>query len=760
MLGRRLPRLEDDAILRGAARYVADLSLPGVASVVYARATMAHARISVDVSRARAMPGVLTVVTAGDIGAPELPAPALPGNAYDVEGLGRPVLAVDRVRFVGEPVAAIVAETPWAAADALEGVEVDYEPLAVVLGPDAALRGETLLFPAAGSNVIASCERASAGWNGFAGCDVVVAQPIVNQRLAAAPMEGRGCAVRWGDDGRVEIWVSTQVPHMARMGFAAAARVAPEQVRMRPIAVGGAFGAKGFPYPDELLLPGLSRVVGRPLKWIETRTESLQMMSTGRGQTATVTMGATRDGHVRAVEYDVIQDTGAYPGLGTFMPEVAWHVGTGPYAIDEIRLRGRTVVTNTVPVGAYRGAGRPEATLALERLMDRVALALSLDPAEIRRRNLLPAAAYPYTAPTGSVYDSGDLVSALDTVLAAAGYAELRAEQARLRAAGGALRLGIGLATFVDVAGRFSPPDYGGVELTPAGRIIIRTGSSPHGQSHFTAWAQIVAERLGVDVAAMDFVAGDTDEVPVGGGTFGSKSLQSAGATLDRAAVALVEAAVPYAATLLEAAEGDVVLAAGGGAFHVRGTPAVTVLWAEVARLAADTGQRLCSSVTVTDHQATFPSGAYLTVVTIDVETGAVRLERIVTCDDAGRIVNPLVAEGQVHGGLAQGIAQALWEEVRHDEDGNLLTATLADYLVPSAAELVSFEGTFQETPTDRNVLGVKGIGESGTIGATPAVVNAVIDGLAEFGVRHLDMPLTPERIWRAIRSASSCAGD
>jgi aerobic carbon-monoxide dehydrogenase large subunit len=759
MLGRRLARLEDDAILRGAAGYVADLSLPGAAWVVYARATMAHARIAVDVSRARAMPGVLAAVTAADIGAPELPAPALPGNTYDVQGLGRPVLAIDRVRFVGEPVVAIVADSPFLAVDALEGIDVDYEPLPVVLGPEAALAGDTLLFPAAGANLIASCDRASAGWDGFAGCDVVVSQAIVNPRLAAAPMEGRGCAVRWGDDGRVEIWVSTQVPHMARMGFAAAARVTPDQVRMRPVAVGGAFGGKGFPYPDELLLPGLSQVVGRPLKWVETRTESLQTMATGRGQTATVTIGATRDGHVRAVEYDVVQDSGAYPGLGTFMPEVAWHVGTGPYTIDQIRLKGRTVVTNTVPVGAYRGAGRPEATLALERLMDLLADELALDPAEVRRRNLIPAGAYPYTAATGSVYDSGDVASALDAVLAAADYDGLRAEQARLRASGGSRRLGIGLATFVDIAGRFSPPDYGGVELTPAGRIVIRTGSSPHGQGHFTVWAQIAAARLGVDVAAMDFVAGDTDEVPVGGGTFGSKSLQSAGVALDRAAAALVEAAAPYAAKLLEAAEGDVVLDPGRGAFHVRGTPAVTVRWAEVARLAADTGERLCGAVTATDHQATFPSGAYLAVVTVDVETGAVRLERMVTCDDAGRIVNPLVAEGQVHGGLAQGIAQALWEEVRHDDDGNLLTSTLADYLVPSAAELPSFEGTFQETPTDRNPLGVKGIGESGTIGATPAVVNAVVDALTEFGVRHLDPPLHPERVWQSIRNTPAAAG-
>ncbi|MDQ1503619.1 MAG: aerobic carbon-monoxide dehydrogenase large subunit [Actinomycetota bacterium] len=759
MLGRRQPRLEDGDILRGTARYVADLSLPGTAWVAYARATMAHARITVDVARARAMPGVIAVFTAADLGSPELPAPALPGNRYAVAGLGRPVLASDRVRFVGEPMAAVVAESPSLAADALEGIDVEYEPLPAVIGPDAAIAGDTLLFAAAGSNVIAACDLSTEVWDGFAGCDVVVSQRIVNHSLAAAPMEGRGCAVEWGEDGRVNVWVSTQMPHMVRMGFAAAARLTPDQVRMRSVAVGGAFGAKGFPYPEELLLPGLSRALRRPLKWVETRTESMQVMATGRGQTATITMGATRDGRVQAVEYDVVQDTGAYPGLGTFMPDVAWHVATGPYTIPQARLRGRSVVTNTTPVGAYRGAGRPEATMALERLLDLLAADLDLDPVEIRRRNLIPPDAYPYTACTGSVYDSGDVAGALDAVLAAVDYTALRAEQARLREAAGRMRLGIGLATFVDIAGRFAPPDFGGVEVTPAGRAVIRTGSSPHGQGHATVWAQIVAERTGIPLGDMDFVAGDTDEVPVGGGTFGSKSLQSAGVALQRAAATLVEAATPYAAKLLEAAEGDVVLDPDRGAFHVRGTPAMTVGWKDVARLAADTGvERLCGEAVVDDTRATFPSGAYLAVVTIDVETGGVRLVRMVTCDDAGRIMNPLIAEGQVHGGLVQGIAQALWEEVRHDEEGTLLTSTLADYLVPSACEVPSFEGMFQETATDRNPLGAKGIGESGTIGATPAVVNAVLDGLSEFGIRHLDTPLSPERVWRAIRLTTNLA--
>jgi carbon-monoxide dehydrogenase large subunit len=548
---------------------------------------------------------------------------------------------------------------------------------------------------------------------------------------------------------------------MARLGFAAAARVATDQVRMRQIAVGGGFGAKGFPYPDELLIPGLSRAVGRPLKWVETRTESMQVLSQGRGQTADITIGATRDGVVQSVDYDVVQDTGAYPGLGTFMPEVAWLVATGPYAIPAARLRGRTVVTNTTPVGAYRGAGRPEPALALECLMDRLAAEVGVDPAEVRRRNLIPAGAYPYAAATGSVYDSGNLHGALEVVLTAAGYDDLRAEQARLRAAGGRTRLGIGLATFVDIAGRFSPPDFGGIEITPSGDVVLRTGSFPHGQGHATVWAQIAAERLGVDMGRISLIAGDTDEVPVGGGTFGSKSLQSAGLAIDRAAVALLESARPYAAKLLEAAEDDVVLDPKRGAFHVRGTPAVARSWADVAGLAAGMGERLCGETIVDDAAAaTFPSGAYLAVIEVDLETGAVHLRRVVTCDDAGRIINPLIAEGQVHGGLAQGIAAALFEEVRHDDQGTPLTASFTDYLIPSAADLPSFEGSFQESPTDRNLLGAKGIGESGTIGATPAVVNAVVDALREFGIAHLDPPLTPERVWRALHAAGAPAVD
>jgi carbon-monoxide dehydrogenase large subunit len=756
ILGRAEPRIEDHQLLTGEALYATDLRLPGSAEVVFARSEMAHALIRVDVSAARTAPGVIAVFTAEDLGLADRPAMPLPGHAFAVEGLSRPVLARDRVRFVGEPLAALVVENAAAGFDALELVTVDYEPLPAVVDPEAAARDEVLLFPDAGTNVVASADLGADGWEGFDGCEVVVSERIVNHRVVAAPLEGRGCVTEWGEDGGVTIWLSTQAPHMAKAGFVAFLGLAADQVHIRPAAVGGGFGAKGAPATDELLVPHLSRLLGRPLRWVETRPETMRMLHTGRGQIATVTMGADRHGRVSAVEFDVLQDCGAYPALGPFMPNIGWLVATGPYAIDRIRFRSRSVLTNTTPTGAYRGAGRPEPALALDRMLDLLAGELGLDPAEVRRRNVIPSDAYPYTSATGTVHDSGNLSAALDRVLADGRYDELRKEQQRLREEGGRRRLGLGLSVFVDITGRHCPPDFGAVEVTTDERVILRTSSAPTGQGHATVWGMIVAERLGLDLARVELIAGDTDLVPVGFGTFGSKSALSAGTAIDRAATALLERARPYAAGLLEAAEGDVVLDTERGRFHVTGTPSVSVSWPDIAQAAADAGESLGAEVISEGILPSITSGAYLAAVTVDVETGGVRVERLATCDDAGRILNPMIAMGQVHGGLAQGIAQALFEELRYDDDGNPLNSTLADYLMPSAAELPLFDVSFQETPTDRNPLGVKGIGESGTIGATPAVLNAVIDALSEFGIRHVDLPLTPERVWRAIRDANS----
>jgi CO/xanthine dehydrogenase Mo-binding subunit len=754
ILGRRELRIEDAEILTGRSAYVADLVVPGCAYLGYVRSSMAHAEIQVNVEPARRHPGVVAAFTAADLGLPDLPARALPGDRFDVEGLARPLLARDRVRFVGEQVAAIVVEDPQQLEDALEQVEIEYRPLDPVTDVIAAISGSSLLYPDAGSNVIVTVEHGSDGWPGFDGFEVVIRQQLQHHKVLPAPLEVRGCVARWEEDGRVTIWLSTQGPHLARPSFAAVLGISVDQVRMRPVAVGGGFGAKGIPYPDEFLVPLISRLVGRPLKWVETRSESMMMLTPGRGQTATVTAGADRSGRVGAVEYDVIQDAGAYPELGAFMPSVGWLVASGPYAIPHVRLRGRTVVTNATPTGAYRGAGRPEPAYALERLMDLVATEVGLDPAEVRRRNLIRPEQYPYRTSTGTVYDSGDLPAALETLLDLGGYEELKEEQRRRRR-DGVSRLGIGLGAFVDIAGRLPFPEFGAVEVTPTGRVVLRTGSSPHGQGHHTVWAMIVAERMGVAISDVKVIHGDTDEVPCGGGTFGSKSLQSAGVALDRAANALVEHARKHAADLLEANPVDLELDLVRGVFHVAGTPTRVASWGEVAQAAIEAGDRLYDAVEFGDSPPTFPSGVYLAAVGVDTETGQARVERLVTCDDAGKIVNPLIAEGQVHGGVAQGIAQVLYEELRLDEAGNPLTSTFADYLIVSAAELPSFDGTFQETMTARNELGVKGIGESGTIGAIPAVVNAVMDALSEFGIRHLDMPLSPERIWRALQDSA-----
>lgn len=751
VIGRRELRLEDRELLTGSAKYISDLTIDGSAFVAFARSSVAHAELlSIDLSAVREMPGVIGAFSAADLGLADIPSPALAGGRVDSELVGRPLLARDKVRYVGEPIAAVVVEHQSLTEDAIALVDVRYNPLAAVVDPEKASEDSALLFRAAGTNVVASFDFGDSGWK-CDGYDVVLSQRLINHRVLSAPMEVRGCIAKWEADGRVSIWLSTQAPHLAQPAFARVLGVEKNRVRLRPVAVGGGFGAKAFAYPEELLVPVLSRILGRPIKWVETRSESMVSLTTGRGQITTVTIGADKNGIVGAVEFDVLQDNGAYTGIGTGMPAVGWLLATGPYAIPRARLKGRSVLTNTTPTGAYRGAGRPEPAYALERMMDLLAAELGIDPAEVRRRNLIPKSNYPYTAATGTKYDSGNLAGALETVLELSRYDQLRLEQVRIRQAGGRIRLGIGLSVFVDVAGRLSPPESGSVEVLEDGSIVVRTGSSPHGQGHATVWAMIVAEQTGIEMSKVRLIYGDTDEVPIGGDTFGSKSLQSAGVTVHRAAVKLVERSRELAANMLEASADDIVLDTERGQFYVQGTPEIALTWNDLAKREIEAGRKLEETVTFEGSQPTYPNGAYIAVVEVDIETGHVKVRQLITCDDAGRIINPLIAEGQVHGGVSQGIAQALYEELRYDEEGNPLTSTFADYLIVSACEVPSFEGTFQETLSDRNELGVKGIGESGSIGATPAVVNAVIDALSEFGIRHIDMPLSPERVWRSL---------
>ena len=589
---------------------------------------------------------------------------------------------------------------------------------------------------------------------------MVVEGTLVSQRLAASPLEPRSSLAEPGDDGRLTIWLSTQTPHQDRMGLSMLLGMEETQIRVVGPDVGGGFGAKGLNVED-VMVGWLARELGRPVHWTETRSENMVAMNQGRAQVADFKIGATRDGRVRAYKLDLLQDAGAYPSIGAFLPSLTALMASGVYAIPKIETDITTVVTNTTPIGPFRGAGRPEASQILERAMDMLAAELELDPAELRRRNFIPADAFPYTTVSGARYDSGDYEGALDLALESAGYEQLRADQKRRRDEGAALQLGIGMSVYVEVTNGLHEKEFGAVRITEEGEAVLRTGSFSHGQGHETTFAMIAAEQLGMPVEKIQVLKGDTDVVPRGTGTYGSKSTQIGGAAARQAADEVVERAKRLAADLLEAAPEDLVLDLDSGRFHVAGAPQSGFSWSELAARLKDDG-RLSELSVERDFEAefpTFPFGAHIAVVEVDMETGSVKQLRHIAVDDAGRIISPVVADGQVHGGVATGIAQALFEEVMYDEDGNPVTGSFASYCFPAATEMPSFERITMETLTPLNPLGAKGIGESGTIGATPAVHNAVVDALAHLGVRDIDMPANGERVWRAIEARARLAG-
>ena len=525
----------------------------------------------------------------------------------------------------------------------------------------------------------------------------------------------------------------------------------PQQVRVVVPDVGGGFGAKSRTYPEELVLGWYARALGRPVKWTETRSENVAAMPQGRGQVQYAKLGGTRDGKITAYQLDVIQDAGAYPIIGAVLANMTRRMLTGTYHITNVGFSATTTVTNTVSTTAYRGAGRPEAAVAIERMIDRFALEIGRDPAEVRQANLVPRFTEPYTTGIGTTYDVGDYPEALRRALAAAGYDQLRAEQGQRRADDDRKLLGIGIGVYVEITAGAPGGEFGSVELSPNGRVRVVSGSTPYGQGHETTWAMIVSDRTGIDMDLIDVVHGDTDLVERGGLTVGSRSVQIGGSAIAAATTQLVDAARDRAAELLEAAPDDVVLDAETGAFHVTGTPAVAVSWLDVA---TKLDEPLYEFHDFTAEMPTFPSGAHVAVVEVDRETGRTELLRLIAADDAGTLINPLLAEGQVHGGAAQGVAQALLESIQYDETGNLLTSNFMDYTVISAAELPSFEVVHLETPTWVNELGAKGVGESGTVGAIPAVYNAVIDAVSHLGIGHLETPLSPERVWRALQES------
>ncbi len=749
VLGHRVERREDPALLTGEADYLADLRVEGVLHAVFVRSAAAHGLLrGVEVSAAAARAGVVGVFTASDLELPDLPEWPREDGPPRPE-LARPCLAKDRVRFVGEAVAVVVADSVAAAADAAELVEVDLDPLPAVIEPLGALEPDAaLLFPDLGTNVV--LESPPTDGDVLEGAEVVVRARFVNQRVAAVTLETNGALVTPLEEGALDCVVSCQAPFAVRRGIASALGMEPDAVRVRTVAVGGGFGAKGGVYPEWVVVAALAKRLGRPVRHVETRSENLVAMSQGRGQVQDVALGARRDGTIVGLEARTVTDVGAYPWRGGIPFRTSRTMATGVYRIPRLALTSLGVVTNTTPVGPYRGAGRPEATAMLERAVDMLAAALSMDPVEVRRVNMLAAEEFPYTTLTGAVYDSGDYGRALDAALALAGYDGLRSEQAERRRRHDPIQLGVGLSVFVEISG--SGPEFGSVSIGEDGMVEVVTGASPHGQGLVTALTQIAGSVLGVRQDRIRVVHSDTAVVPTGIGTFGSRSGQLAGSAAWNAARAVVDQAREIASGLLEVAPADVVVAEGGVA--VAGVPASTLTWAQVAAGAPE--RRLYAEGQFAQEEGTYPFGAHLAVVEVDTETGRVVLRRLIAVDDCGEVVNPAIVEGQVHGGVAQGIAQALFEEVRFDDSGNPLTATLADYGIPSAAELPSFELGGTETPSPRNPLGMKGIGESGTVGATVAVQNAVIDALSPFGVRHVDMPLTAGRVWQALRDAET----
>jgi len=758
ILGTRVLRTEDPKFLTTGGVYTEDVDddqLIGACHVFFVRSPVAHARISrIDTSAASQAPGVLAVYTAADLADLPLVDPAMAGvvNA----AMRRPLLATELVRFVGDAVAAVVTEHLYQGEDAVELVDVDYEPLPAVIDFDDALSDQTILFEEAGTNIAAEFgSRDDLKPDLFDGCEVVVSATIINQRVAPAPMEGRAAAAVWGDDGRLTTWIPNQGAQGCQEAMARMLGIETASVRVITPDVGGAFGAKFGADPEHAVVAWIARQLGRPARWTETRFENLIAMTHGRAQRQEITIGGSRDGDVQAYRLDIIQDAGAYPRLGAILPFLTILMASGPYDIPRAEAIARTIVTNTTSLGAYRGAGRPEATAALERAFDLFAAEIGMDPAQLRRRNLLPPFTEPHTTAFGATYDSGEYVAALDLALEAAGYDQLRAEQAQRRASNDIVQLGIGVACYVEITGggdESGPPQENAtVEVHPDGTATILTGTSPHGQGHSTAWAMIASEELGIDIDKITVKWGDTDLIPVGGGTGGSRSLQQGGAAVQQASRELLDVARERAAAALEASASDLKFNVERSAFEVAGDPEASV---ELAQLAVE--ERLFVYSVFTAAGATFPFGTHVVAAEVDTQTGKAVLRSVVTVDDAGIILNPLLAEGQRHGGIAQGAAQALLEEVVYDADGNPLTASFADYPIVSATELPSFGLATMETPTSYNPLGAKGIGEAGTIGATPAVQNAIVDAVAHLGVRHIDMPTTPMRVWRAIQAATS----
>jgi aerobic carbon-monoxide dehydrogenase large subunit len=760
ILGHAVKRTEDQELITGAGLYTGDLPVEGSLHAVFVRSPIAHGTLGeIDVDEAKKMPGVVAVYTNADLDVADRP--GLPGVVPDA--MSRPHLAKGKVRFVGDIVAVVIGETASEALDAAETVFPDIEPLPAVTGiEEAYAAGAPLLFEETGSNLVAGAGTGEVEGI-FETADVVVTGKFYNQKLAGVPMEPNACVVEPGSpEGGLTLWLSTQTPHGARDAIAGDLGLDGEQVRVVAPRVGGGFGPKATAYPEYTIAAKAALVLGRPVRWNETRSENMLSMVHGRAQVQWVELGVKRDGKIVGLRASVIGDGGAYPAVGAILPSLTQLLAQGVYDIPAIEFSWKSVVTNTTTCGAYRGAGRPEATQLLERIIDMAADEIGVDPLEIRRMNYLQPEQYPMTSLTGAEYDNADHEKSLDAVKAAAGYDELLAEQKRRRDAGERVALGIGVGSYVEVTAPLGlDGEYGSAQAHPDGTFTVMAGTSAHGQGHETAFAQLASAVLGVPMEKVKVVQSDTAVVRSGAGTLGSRSLQTGGSAIHNASEELVSSAREIAAHLLEASVEDIEHSDGG--FGVRGVGDSVITWSQIAVASEDgsgledgNGRAMRQDLDFKQGQSSFPFGSHISVVDVDLDTGMVTPKRHVAVDDCGRILNPMLVAGQQHGGIAQGISQALFERVTFDEDGNPTTGNLASYTIPSAADLCSYEASNTETPTFLNPLGAKGIGESGTIGSTPAVHNAVIDAVSHLGVRHIDMPLTPETVWRAIQGSSA----
>lgn len=762
LMGAQVKRKEDPRLITGQGTYTTNLHLPGMHYVAFVRSPYAHARIlDIDVTAALALPGVVAVATGRDIVPHCGPMPMQsageggPGDAAERPLPTHYALSVDRVRHVGEAVAAVIATSPALAEDAAGEVLVDWEPLPVVADfLRAADANAPLLFDGTTTNV----ERVWRRHRGpvdeaFANAFRIVRQRMNNQRVAGVPMEGRAVvAAPDPTTGGLRIWTSTQAPHSIRGDMSKVIRMPENQLHVVAPDVGGGFGVKIGIYPEEVALAVLARVHQIPLRWVETRIEGLQATTHGRAQMADIEAAVADDGKITALRMRITADIGAYPAAPD-IPGLTGLMAVGVYAIPAVDLEITNVYTNTTPVAAYRGAGRPEAAYYIERMMEVIAAELGIDSAELRRRNFIPPDVFPYKTPTGQVYDSGQYDLALTRALELGKYTELRAEQARRRAAGDDRLLGIGISCYTEICGFGYESAL--VRVDPTGTVTVFTGISPHGQGNATTFAQIVADQLGADFDKIVVRHGDTRETPMGLGTMGSRGLAVGGAALVRAVTKVRDKAARIAGHILEAAPEDIELV--NGRYQVRGVPGSGLGLSEIADRAYGTNlpEDIDSGLEATDFfrlpKSTCPFGTHIAVVEVERETGVVHIRDYFSVDDCGPRISPMLVEGQIHGGLAQGIAQALLEGVIYDENGQMLTGSLMDYAIPRAEQFPHFTLDQTVTPTPHNPLGVKGIGEAATIGSTPALVNAVVDALAHQGVRHLDMPLWSERVWRAI---------